>query len=102
MLAWLLLLLLLLLLLQVASTSADFQPDERDPEVELVLTENDYTLKMWPYKFKAVSEALLRAVNVLGIKGGGGGAALCLCCAVSILVTAGGGIVSRHCCAELS
>jgi hypothetical protein len=41
-------------LLQVASTSADFQPDERDPEVELVLTENDYTLKMWPHKFKAV------------------------------------------------
>ena len=39
---------------QVASTSADYQPDERDPEVELVLTENDYTLKMWPYKFKAV------------------------------------------------
>lgn len=42
---------------QVASTSADYQPDERDPEVELVLTENDYTLKMWPYKFKAVSTA---------------------------------------------
>lgn len=41
--------------LQVGSTSADFQPDERDPEVELVLTENDYTTKMWPYKFKAVS-----------------------------------------------
>ncbi len=40
---------------QVGSTSADFQPDERDPEVDLVLTENDYTLKMWPYKFKAVS-----------------------------------------------
>eukprot|EP00879_Flechtneria_rotunda_P032118 GHRR01035275.1.p1 GENE.GHRR01035275.1~~GHRR01035275.1.p1 ORF type:complete len:238 (+),score=80.98 GHRR01035275.1:77-790(+) len=39
---------------EVASTSADLQPDERDPEVELVLTENDYTLKMWPHKFKAV------------------------------------------------
>ncbi|KAF8070973.1 putative glucose-6-phosphate 1-epimerase [Scenedesmus sp. PABB004] len=38
----------------VASTSADLQPDERDPEVELVLTENDYTLAMWPHKFKAV------------------------------------------------
>lgn len=23
-------------------------------QVELVLTESDYTLKMWPYKFKAV------------------------------------------------
>lgn len=42
---------------QVGSTSADFQPDERDPEVELVLTENDYTLKMWPYKFKAVRQS---------------------------------------------
>jgi hypothetical protein len=39
---------------QVGSTSADLQPDERDPEVELVLSENDYTLKMFPYKFKAV------------------------------------------------
>lgn len=38
----------------VASTSADLQPDERDPEVELVLTENDYTLNMWPHKFKVV------------------------------------------------
>lgn len=38
----------------IASTSADLQPDERDPEVELVLTENDYTTKMWPHKFKAV------------------------------------------------
>lgn len=38
----------------IASTSADFQPDERDPEVELVLMENDYTLAMFPYKFKAV------------------------------------------------
>jgi hypothetical protein len=41
---------------QVGSTSADYQPDERDPEVELVLTESDYTLKMWPHKFKAVSQ----------------------------------------------
>jgi hypothetical protein len=39
---------------QVASTSADLQPDEKDPEVELVLTESDYTMKMFPYKFKAV------------------------------------------------
>jgi glucose-6-phosphate 1-epimerase len=36
----------------IASTSADFQPDEKDPEVELVLTENDYTMAMFPYKFK--------------------------------------------------
>jgi len=39
---------------EVGSTSADLQPDEKDPEVELVLTESDYTLKMWPHKFKAV------------------------------------------------
>jgi glucose-6-phosphate 1-epimerase len=47
-----------LLPLQVASTSADLQADERDPEVELVLTESDYTLKMWPHKFKAVRRQL--------------------------------------------
>lgn len=48
---------------EVASTSADLQPDERDPEVEFVLTESDYTLKMWPHKFKAVR---------WGERGGGG------------------------------
>ena len=32
---------------EIASTSADPQPDERDPEVELVLTDNDYTRKIW-------------------------------------------------------
>lgn len=26
----------------------------QDPSVEVVLTESDYTLKMWPHKFKAV------------------------------------------------
>ena len=31
----------------VASTSADQQPDERDPEVELVLEDNEYTRGMW-------------------------------------------------------
>jgi Aldose 1-epimerase len=31
----------------IASTSADPQPDEKDPSVELVLTENEYTLAMW-------------------------------------------------------
>eukprot|EP00891_Asterochloris_glomerata_P002420 jgi/Astpho2/2420/Aster-05671 len=38
----------------VASTSADQQPDERDPEVELVLEDNEYTRGMWPHAFKAV------------------------------------------------
>lgn len=32
---------------QVGSTSADQQPDERDPEVELVLTDNEQTRSMW-------------------------------------------------------
>eukprot|EP00955_Chlamydomonas_euryale_P016789 179286-Chlamydomonas_euryale.AAC.5 len=43
----------------IASTSADPNPDEKDPSVELVLTENDYTLKMWPFKFKAVYNVTL-------------------------------------------
>lgn len=30
----------------IASTSADPNPDEKDPSVELVLSESDYTLKM--------------------------------------------------------
>jgi glucose-6-phosphate 1-epimerase len=38
----------------LASTSADPNPDDKDPSVELVLQENEYTLKMWPHKFKAV------------------------------------------------
>jgi glucose-6-phosphate 1-epimerase len=38
----------------IASTSADQQPDERDPEVELVLTDTEETRKMWPHPFKAV------------------------------------------------
>jgi glucose-6-phosphate 1-epimerase len=37
----------------VASASADPNPDDRDPEVELVLTPNDYTRGMWPHDFKA-------------------------------------------------
>jgi glucose-6-phosphate 1-epimerase len=32
---------------EIASTSADPQPDEKDPSVELVLTDNDYTRAMW-------------------------------------------------------
>lgn len=31
----------------VSATSADLQPDERDPSVELTLTDNDYTRSMW-------------------------------------------------------
>lgn len=44
----------------IGSTSADVQPDERDPEVELVLTPNDYTTKMWPFKFRAVYTVVSR------------------------------------------
>ena len=32
---------------EIGSTSADLSPDERDPSVELVLTDNDYTRAMW-------------------------------------------------------
>ncbi len=31
----------------ISASSADLQPDERDPSVELTLTDNDYTRKMW-------------------------------------------------------
>ncbi|CAD7702986.1 unnamed protein product [Ostreobium quekettii] len=38
----------------IASTSADYQPDERDPEVELVLSPSTYTEEMYPHPFKVV------------------------------------------------
>ena len=31
----------------IGSTSADPQPDERDPEVTLVLTDSEYSRAMW-------------------------------------------------------
>lgn len=31
----------------ITATNADLQPDERDPSVELTLTDNDYTRSMW-------------------------------------------------------
>ena len=31
----------------VANTSADQQPDDRDPEIELVLEDSEYTRSMW-------------------------------------------------------
>ena len=36
---------------RVAATSADFNPDDKDPEVELVLEDNDFTRAMFPHKF---------------------------------------------------
>jgi glucose-6-phosphate 1-epimerase len=44
---------------QIASTSADPQPDDRDPEVTLVLTENEYTKSMWPHSFRVVYSVAL-------------------------------------------
>jgi glucose-6-phosphate 1-epimerase len=38
----------------VSSTSADLQPDERDPSIELVLTPSEYSEEMFPFKFKVV------------------------------------------------
>ena len=42
---------------EIASTAADLQPDERDPEVELVLTDSDYTRKIWHAHQLAVSSS---------------------------------------------
>jgi glucose-6-phosphate 1-epimerase len=39
---------------EVASTSADLQPDERDPSIEFVLGPSEYSKKMFPFKFKVV------------------------------------------------
>lgn len=36
---------------EVAGSSADPQPDDRDPEVEFVLVDNEYTKSMWPHDF---------------------------------------------------
>ncbi|GFR48859.1 hypothetical protein Agub_g10813, partial [Astrephomene gubernaculifera] len=38
----------------VSTTSADPNPDEKDPAVELVLRESEYTQRMWPFRFQAV------------------------------------------------
>ncbi|CAK0757552.1 hypothetical protein CVIRNUC_002550 [Coccomyxa viridis] len=38
----------------ISTSSADLQPDEKDPSVELTLTDNEYTRAMWPHAFKAV------------------------------------------------
>ena len=31
----------------IGSTSADLQPDDPEPTLELILTDNDYTRAMW-------------------------------------------------------
>jgi len=36
---------------EVVGSSADPQPDDRDPEIELALIDNEYTKKMWPHDF---------------------------------------------------
>ena len=43
----------------ISSTSADAQPDDLDPSVELVLLPNEYTRAMWDYDFKAVYSVTL-------------------------------------------
>jgi glucose-6-phosphate 1-epimerase len=48
----------------ISSTSADLQPDDRDPQMELVLTDSEYTRKMWPHKFKAVYSVHLHGENL--------------------------------------
>jgi len=36
----------------VASTSADWNPDDRDPSIELTLHPTEETLQMWPHRFE--------------------------------------------------
>eukprot|EP00889_Picochlorum_renovo_P005160 jgi/Picre1/32190/NNA_007536.t1 len=36
---------------EVVGSSADPQPDDRDPEIEIALIDNEYTKKMWPHDF---------------------------------------------------
>ena len=49
----------------VASSSADPNPDEKDPSVEFVLTENEYTLKMWVSCKKDMRERKMVMAGVL-------------------------------------
>ncbi|MEW5301481.1 MAG: hypothetical protein WDW36_004340 [Sanguina aurantia] len=48
----------------IASTSADPNPDDKDPMVEITLTENEYTTKMWPFKFKVVYSVSLHGESL--------------------------------------
>lgn len=43
----------------IVSTSADANPDDPEPMLELLLTDNEYTRKMWPYEFAAVYQVRL-------------------------------------------
>ena len=49
---------------EVGSTSADLQPDERDPCLELVLRPSEYSDKMFPYKFKLVYTITLHGTEL--------------------------------------
>ena len=49
---------------EVASTSADLQPDERDASIEFVLQPSDYSTKMFPYKFKVVYTVTLHGTQL--------------------------------------
>lgn len=50
---------------EISSTSADLQPDEKDPEVELVLVDNEYTRAMWPFPFKLVYSVSLHGEELI-------------------------------------
>ncbi|PSC73327.1 glucose-6-phosphate 1-epimerase [Micractinium conductrix] len=43
----------------IATTSADPQPDDRDPEVTLLLEDSEYSRAMWPHKFKVAYSVAL-------------------------------------------
>eukprot|EP00898_Chlorokybus_atmophyticus_P005573 jgi/Chlat1/6016/Chrsp4S06197 len=49
---------------EIASTSADVNPDEPEPSIELTLTDNEYTRAMFDYSFRAVYSVTLQPTRL--------------------------------------
>ena len=45
---------------EISTSSADLQPDDKDPSVELTITDNDYTRSMWYEPVYPLSVPLMR------------------------------------------
>ena len=43
---------------EISTSSADLQPDDKDPSVELTITDNDYTRSMWCAPFFSLLSSL--------------------------------------------
>ncbi len=43
---------------EISTSSADLQPDDKDPSVELTITDNDYTRAMWYESFLTLMSSL--------------------------------------------